>query len=128
MIQDVEKRVKRLYLGEKPLISANNEAFRAKDIVYFYSEAGKYYAVAENDLKYELVQNFSLIEKAFDCYFLQVHRSFLVAVDRITAVFERYPESEDESIFFDRGGVQDECELELRGSKSRIPVTTTPRA
>jgi len=57
---------------------------------------------------------------------LRVHRSFLVAVDRIEGVFERYPEIEEpESISREKGGAADECELTLRGTDARIPVTTT---
>ncbi|MBF0548240.1 MAG: LytTR family transcriptional regulator DNA-binding domain-containing protein [Candidatus Riflebacteria bacterium] len=126
MTQEIEKRVKKLYLAEKSIVSANNEIYRAKNVVYFYSEAGKAYAITENDLKFEIVQSFNSIETEFEGYFLRVHRSFLVAVNRITGIFERYPESEDENPSLkDSGGVLDECELELSGSKNRVPVTTT---
>jgi len=145
MSQDLETRVERLYLPERPLFSRDNQVFRAKDTVYLCGEGGKTYAVGENGKRLEVVQNLNIYETEFKGYFLRVHRSFLVAVDRITGVFERYPEAAEpdaptgrgpgisttvgvagEILFSrDKGGAADECELTLRGTEARIPVTTT---
>lgn len=129
MNQDLETRVERLFLSEKPLFSRDNEVFHAKDTVYLCGEGGKSFAVIDNGKKHELVQNLNNYEKDFNGYFLRVHRSFLVAVDRITGVFERYPEAEEETPETppsrSKGGAADECELTLRGTEARIPVTTT---
>ena len=129
MSQDLETRIESLYLPERPLFSRDNTVFRAKDTVYLCGDGGKAYAVGENGKRLELVQNLNVYETEFKGYFLRVHRSFLVAVDRITGVFERYPEAEEETpptpTTRDKGGAADECELTLRGTEDRIPVTTT---
>ena len=123
---DLEARVERLFLPEKPLFSIDNQVFRAKDTVYLFNEGRKTYAVGENGKRLELVQNLNFYETEFKRYFLRVHRSFLVGVDRITGVFERYPEVEDESpVIHQKAGAEDECELTLRGTDARIPVTVT---
>ena len=92
MSQDLETRVEKLFLPERPLLSRDNQVFRAKDTVYLCGEGGKTYAVGENGKRLELIQNLSFYETEFRGYFLRVHRSFLVAVERIEGVFERYPE------------------------------------
>jgi len=48
MSEDLELRVERLFLPEKPLFSRDNQLFRAKDTVYLCNEDGKTYAVGEN--------------------------------------------------------------------------------
>ena len=123
---DLETRVERLFLHDKMLFSIDSQVFRAKETVYLCSEGGKAYAVCENGKRLELLQNINAYETEFKGYFLRVHRSFLVAVDRITGIFERYPEIEDETpSTMASGGAEDECELTLCGTDARIPVTTT---
>lgn len=119
IIQELDARVEKLFLPEKPLLSLDHQVWRARDVVYLFSEGGKTWAFTENGQPYELIQNINAIETLFNGYFIRVHRSFLVALDRITGVFERYPEAEEKS------DVQDECELQLRGTPTRIPVTAT---
>jgi len=126
MNQDFEPRVEKLFLPERLVFSRDNQVIRAKDVVYLYGEGGKSFAVTENGQKYELVQNLAFYQGLFKGFFLQVHRSFVVAVDRIEGVFERYPETEDETApSRDKSGAADECELTLRGTDARIPVTVT---
>jgi hypothetical protein len=122
--EDLYKRVEKYYLPEKTIISQDGEVVRVKDIVFLTIEGKNTVAVAVNDKKYNLVQNLNYFEKDFYGYFLRVHRSFLVAFDRVKVVYERYPkEEEPESVT--KGGVADECELVMRGTETRIPVTNT---
>jgi len=133
MTQDLESRVEKLFLPEVPILSRDNQVFRAKDTVYLFGEGGKAYAVGESGKRLELAQNLNFYETLFKGYFLRVHRSFLVAFDRIDGVFERYPEAEKPpaptgrgpGLVRDKGGAADECELALRGTRTRIPVTVT---
>jgi len=124
--EDLLKRVEKYSLPERTFVSQDGEVVRVKDIVYLTIEGKTPVAVAEGDRKYNLVQNLAFIEKEFAGYFLRVHRSFLVAFDRIKVVYERYPEeTEPEGLSKDRGGAADDCELALRGTTARIPVTNT---
>lgn len=126
MTQDLYKRVEKYCLPERTLVSQDGEVVRVKDIVYLTIDGKTPLAVAEHDKTYKLVQNLSSLEKAFAGYFLRVHRSFLVVFDRIKTVYERYPEEDDpESALRKMAGAADECELALRGTETRIPVTTT---
>jgi hypothetical protein len=126
MTQDLGTRVERIFLSERSLLSLDNQVFQVKDTVYLYSDGSKSYAVCEDNRRFELLKSLGAYETKFKGYFLRVHRFFLVAVDRITGVFERYPESEEETPpSVQQGGVEDECELILRGTDARIPVTTT---
>ena len=130
MTQDLEKLVDRLTLPKRHIISRNDEFVQINEIVYFFGQGGKIYAVTETGTKYNVVQNFIAIQKEFEGYFLQVHRSFLVALDRITSIFNRFPEEPGEDGEPPTTGgtvrnreVEEECELVLEGVKKRIPVT-----
>ena len=126
MTDELEKRVEKYCLPEKTIISQNGEIVRVKDIVFLTIEGKTVVAVTENNNKYNLVQNLAFVEKEFAGYFLRVHRSYLAAFDRIKVVYERYPEEDEpESVSRDKGGAADECELALRGTETRIPVTNT---
>lgn len=133
MTLELEKHVDRLFLSERTIPTRGDELVHVKEIVYFYAKGGKTFVVTETGRKYNIVQNLNTLQKEFPGYFLQVHRSFLVATDRITGIFNRYPESEEESAEqLTRGmllqlnqGVDDECELALEGTEKRIPVTVT---
>lgn len=124
---ELAERVEGICLPEKSLLSLDYHLWKAHDVVYFFSEGGKTWAIMDNGQHYELVQNLNLIEAEFNGYFIRVHRSFLVAKDRIEGVFEHYPESngEQSELTDEKGGVQDECELQLCGTRTRIPVTST---
>jgi len=124
--EDLYKRVEKYYLPERTIISQDGEVVRVKDIVFLTIEGKDSLAVACNDKKYKLVQPLSFYEKEFAGYFLRVHRSFLASFDRIRVVYERYPEEDEpESVSRNKGGAADECELALRGTETRIPVTNT---
>ena len=126
MTEDLYKRVEKYYLPERTIISQDGEVVRVKDIVFLTIEGKDSLAVACNDKKYKLVQPLSFYEKEFAGYFLRVHRSFLASFDRIRVVYERYPEEDEpESVSRNKGGAADECELALRGTETRIPVTNT---
>ncbi len=126
MTDELYKRVEKYCLPERMAISQDGEIVRVKDIIYLTIEGNDSIAVAENNKKYKLVQPLSFYEKEFSGYFLRVHRSFLAAFDRIRVVYERYPEEEEpESVTRDKGGAADECDLVLRGTETRIPVTNT---
>ncbi|MBF0503225.1 MAG: LytTR family transcriptional regulator [Candidatus Riflebacteria bacterium] len=129
MSQDLETRVERLFLPERPLFSRDNQIFRIKETVYLCGDGGKCYAVLENGKRLELVQNLNFYEIEFKGYFLRVHRSYLVAMARIAGVYERYPEADagtpEPPSPRDKGGAEDECELGLSGTDDRIPVTVT---
>jgi len=129
MTQDPEKLIDRLTLPERHIITRDDKLVRIKEIVYFYGESGKAYAVTESGNKYNIVQNLQSLQKEFEGYFLQVHRSFLVPLDRITAIYNRFPEEPGEdgettrrAVGRDRD-VEEECEIILEGSEKRIPVT-----
>jgi hypothetical protein len=113
------------------MFSRNNQVFRVQDAVYLYGEGGKTYVALDGGKRLELPQNLNFYETSFGGYFLRVHRSFLVAVERIEGVFDRYPEEAappaptGRGPDRDKGGAADECELGLRGTDARIPVTVT---
>ncbi len=121
MISDIETSINRLFFGEKTLLSVTGKALKIKEIAYFFAENGKVYAVTKNEQNYQVSENLNFLEREFKEHFLRVHRFYLVAVDMIRGVFERYPESE----IVTKGGTQDECELELSGIQFYIPVTVT---
>jgi len=138
MTREREKRVERLFRPEKLIITREHAFVRVKSIVYFFAKGGKSFAVDDSGKKHPITQNLNTLQKAFGSSFLQVHRSFLVAVDRITGIFNRFPKEEEEpagelaieglrrmSVFDIGRGVEDECELALKGTKKRIPVTVT---
>ncbi|MDP1624131.1 MAG: LytTR family DNA-binding domain-containing protein [bacterium] len=123
MSGDIEKRVEKLFLLEKPLLSRKQEVFQAKDIVYFTAEGGQPVAITENGSKYELVQNLNFFENEYKEYFLRVHRSFLVAADRIDGVFRRFPTGPIIGLSKAQAEAREESELQLRGTETRIPVS-----
>lgn len=131
MTLEPEKLVDRLTLPERHIITQDDHLVRIKEIVYFYSVSGKTVAVTENRKKYNLVQNIQSLQKQFEGYFLQVHRSFLVPLDRITGIYKRFPDQPgetEETIRHGAGrdrGPAEECEIILEGSEKRIPVTDT---
>ena len=135
MTRELEKRVERLFRPEKLMITREHAFIRVKSIVYFFAKGGKTFAIDDSGKKHPVTQNLNALQKAFGSYFLQVHRSFLVAVDRITGIFNRFPKEEEEpvgepaieglrrmSVFDVSRGVEDECELALKGTKSGFPL------
>jgi len=123
MSKELQKRVERLFLPQQPIISRQNELIRAGDIVFMQYQKGRVEAVTADGPRYELPDNLNYYEKLFKGYFLRVHRSYLVALERIEGTFERFPAEVEKRA--DLRGKEDECELALRGSDVRVPVTAT---
>jgi len=123
MSKELQKRVERLFLPLQPIISRKNELIRAGDIVFMQYQRGRVEAVTADGRRYELPDNINYYETLFKGYFLRTHRSYLVAVERIEGTFERFPAEAEERA--DLRGKEDECELALRGSDVRVPVTST---
>lgn len=122
---EIAARVERLRLPDTFLTARSGEVFRVRTVVYLSGEGAGVTAALEDGRRLELDGNLNAFEKTFAGLFVRAHRSFLVALDRITGVFERYPEAVDEGTPPPpvRGDAADECELELRGGDRRIPVT-----
>jgi DNA-binding LytR/AlgR family response regulator len=112
MSKELQKRVERLFLPQQPIISRKNELIRAGDIVFMQYQKGRVEAVTADGLRYELPDNLNYYESLFKGYFLRVHRSYLVAVERIEGTFERFPDEVERA---DLRGKEDECELALNG-------------
>lgn len=124
----LETLVARLLLPEKLLQADLGKTFPLKEVIYFSSGEGKVTAHAEGGLTYTLATNLNALERDLGGLFLRVNRSFMVDLNRITGVSERYPEAESESetIRLIRAGEDlDECELHLSGTEEKIPVTST---
>ena len=126
MSAEISKRVELLFRPNKPVIAKTDEILLARNIVYLTTSGGKTFAVKANRKKVELAANLNFYERFYKGFFLRVHRSYLVAVDRIEGIFERFPdepvETDDEKTIRAKA---DECELGLRGTSKRIPVTET---
>ena len=111
-IQDLAERIEKLFVAEKPLLSVDLHLWLGKHVVYLFSEEGKTWVVTETGQQFEIESNLNAMESKFKGYFIRVHRSYLVAMERITGVFERYPEEEV------KGGNQDECEAGGEGKSN----------
>lgn len=137
MIEELKKQIDQLSYPERFITTREDELLRVKTVVYLYSSDGKVFAVTEDGAKHGVVQNLNSIQRVFPSYFLRVHRSFLVTLNRITGIFNRFPEEKPIgdievpevprtiSPFDIDLGVEDECELALEGTEKRIPVTVT---
>ncbi len=162
--RELDARVERLFHAERLIEARNGLLFKACDIVYLYAEENKTFAVAESGKRFETARSLTYFEKVYDDLFLRVHRSFLVAVDRIEGLFRRYPDEPNQETtpenreirdmvrslgIFDedvpakalQGGIRGGgsraglnvrerggaggCELALRGTDKRVPVTET---
>lgn len=165
-LKELQKRVERLQVPLRSLVSVQNEVIRVGEVVFIQYRKGRVEAVTVEGRRHELPENLNYYEKLFRGCFLRVHRSYLVAFDRIEGTFERFPaeaegsedtaadaaRGEEESAWTDEWarlaesgepdgameavseaelvepelrGKADECELALRGSEERIPVTST---
>jgi hypothetical protein len=124
-MEDIKNRIEKILQLEKAIKSKNDEIIFPKDIVYFTLSEGSCWAVTENGKEFELASSLAFYEKLLKDYFLKVHRAYLVSLDRIEGFYKRYPlEKEEDQEEVTRGKkVSDECELALRGTSKRIPVT-----
>lgn len=126
MISEANRRVKQLYLLEKPILSRNNEVFRVKDVIYLESDGGIVTAVTLSGGKYELLQKLSYFEREFKGFFLRVHRSYLASVERIVGVYRKYPRGPVRKLLIlpaEKAELREESELQMRGTEKRIPVS-----
>ncbi len=131
MSDKLQGRINRLFLPQRPIISKGNKIVFARDIVYLVNDRGVTIAVMADGKRYALPDNLNFYEKFFDGYFLRTHRSYLVALDRIEGTFERFPDEVEPPDKVSRQNQEqlrvkaDECEISLRGTAKRVPVTKT---
>ena len=148
LMEEIGKKIDRLLLMQRSIKGKNDEMVKPGEIVYFTLVNNQCVAVLENTKQVEMSSSMNFYEKYFGDFFLKVHRSFLVAVDRIQGFFERYPDlgnSADEKVLPEDSlkyiGIErlfpkaaeneetrsrkkgDECEISLRGTTKKIPVT-----
>ncbi len=128
----VSNQVERLANRNRVLWSIDGKSFWVRDVAYF--QAGTMttsaYVTGQKD-PFEIPGNLQVLARSLKGLFVQCHRSYLVAVDRVTAVFERYPEDPEAPDEPPRDqadqtrNAADECELQIIGSTERVPVTST---
>ncbi len=128
----VSELVERLALRGRRLWSKDSQALRVRDVAYFQATPAATLAFVEGRAEpYKLTENLQVLNRALKGLFVQCHRSYLVAVDRVVAVFERFPEdpADPDETPRRRSGpsrsAADECELQIAGADARIPVTST---
>ena len=125
-MSEVLERVEKILLAEKSLIGKDGELVPVKDIIYLVSKPAGVFAAAAGKKQVELPGNLSFWEKLLRGLFIQTHRQYLVALDRIEGTFERFPAEHEEEKRQTRAEQRlkdDECEISLRGTAKRIPVT-----
>ncbi|NCB44790.1 MAG: LytTR family transcriptional regulator, partial [Clostridia bacterium] len=118
--------VERFYLPNKAILTKDSEFICIKDVVYLTSKKNSVFAVLAGKKPIELPGNLNAWEKLLRGLFVQTHRQYLVALDRIEGTFERFPEEPEEEKRLTRAELRakdDECEISLRGTAKRIPVT-----
>ena len=122
-MKEIEDRLRKILLFDKAIKTKDDEVIFPKDIVYFTLSDKTCLAVTENGKEFEMASSLAFYEKLLKDHFLKVHRSYLVSLDRLEGFYKRYPlEKEEEEVTRGRK-ISDECELALRGTSKRIPVT-----
>jgi len=130
---DLLARVERLALPRRRLWSKDGWSFRLRDVLYFEARGGVFMAWLQGAGEKAPVigENLAALETLGKGLFVRCHRNFLVAVDRIREVSQRFSDGPEEPAPGrrtrrepDRGG-GDECELRIDGTNRRIPVTST---
>lgn len=118
--------VERLYLPENKLVAQGGQTYRLKEVIFFTTKDTAFVAQLEGGRTVKVVTNLSDIEKMAAKLFIRVSRYYLVALDRIERVVERYPENESEpdTAPLTTRDAFDECELILDGTDIRPPVTS----
>lgn len=125
-MSELLKRIEKLLLTEKAVIAKDGTFVPVKDILYLTSKRGDVLANLAGKKPIELPGNLNVWEKLLRGLFVQTHRQYLVALDRIEGTFERFPEEPEEEKRLTRAELRakdDECEISLRGTAKRIPVT-----
>jgi len=125
-MSEVLERVEKIFLAEKSLICKDGALVPVKEILYLVSKQGGIFAALAGKKQIGLPGNISFWEKMLRGLFIQTHRQYLVALDRIEGTFERFPaehEEEKRQTRAEKRLKDDECEISLRGTAKRIPVT-----
>jgi hypothetical protein len=131
-MSELLKKVERIFLTEKSLRGKDGTFVPFKDILYLTSKRGDVVAMLAGKKPVELSGSINVWKKLLNGLFIQTHRQYLVPLDRIEGTFERFPEEPEEEETPDKASPQsreelrakdDECEISLRGTAKRIPVT-----
>ena len=104
--------------------TTTDELIPLQEIIYIYSSGGTFAVRAGKD-DAELAGSLNTWAKQLRGLFMQTHRRYLVALDRIEGTFERFPleaEKYNRPTGNGRPGKDDECEISLHGTAARIPV------
>ncbi len=120
------ERVEKIFLSERSLIGKDGELVPVKDIIYLVSKSAGVSAMIAGRKLVPLPENLNFWETILRGLFVQTHRQYLVALDRIEGTFERFPEEPEEEKRLTRAELRakdDECEISLRGTEKRFPVT-----
>jgi Holliday junction resolvase len=125
MTAELARRVERLFLAQKRLKGKNGQVIEVRSIVFIAYRRGRVIARAEDGREIALFGSINDYEKLLKERFFRVHRFYLVDLDRVEGIFERFPEEPQEEEREDERAKEDECELSLRGVEFRIPVTDT---
>jgi len=126
-MSELLKRIKKLLLTERSVIAKDGTFVPVKDILYLTSKRGDVLAILAGKKPITLPGNLNAWEELLRGLFVQTHRQYLVALDRIEGTFERFPEEPEEDekrlVGPEMRAKDDECEISLRGTAKRIPVT-----
>jgi len=125
-MSELLKKVERIFLTEKSLRGKDGTFVSFKDILYLTSKRGDVLAALAGKKSVVLPGSINAWEKLLRGLFIQTHRQYLVPLDRIEGTFERFPEEPEEEKRLSREEMRakdDECEISLRGTAKRIPVT-----
>jgi hypothetical protein len=126
-MSEVPQKIEKLWLVEKSIMAKDGSFVPIKDILYLTNKRSEVFAYLAGKKPVGLAENLNYWERFLRGLFVQTHRQYLVALDRIEGIFERFPaEPEEESLT--RAEIRakdDECEISLRGTTKRIPVTST---
>ena len=125
-MSELLKRVEKIFLAQKSVMTKAGGFVAVKDILYLVSKTGGVFAAVAGKKDVELAGNLNAWEELLRGLFIQTHRQYLVALDRIEGTFERFPVEPEQQKRMTREELRlkdDECELSLRGTRKRIPVT-----
>lgn len=125
MTREIDAWVRRIGLWDRHFITTDGRLFRLREVIRFESgSVGTQAWLEGGDRPVQIAEAISTLTRELNGLFVLAHRFHLVPVHRISAVFERYPET---PVTVPAGrrlrAVEDECELELEGSTRRVPVT-----
>lgn len=122
---EVGDLVERLATRDRRLWGKDGQAFCVRDVAYFQSETTASSAWVEGRGEpVAITENLNTLERTLKGLFVRCHRSYLVAADRVTAIFERYPETPEPPMPGRLRNAADECELVIDGAPGRVPVSS----